>query len=58
MTINDLMLREAKEAEGDVKKAGMRFGVSHGISNLINLASLAANLGYIYVFATRVAGSW
>jgi len=51
-------LREAKAADKNVKEAGMRFGIWHGISNLLNLASLVANLGYVYVIGSRIAGAW
>jgi len=53
-----LELRKHEEGTPERKKAGMRFGITHGVSNLINLGSMLANLGYIYIIASRVAGHW
>lgn len=46
------------EGSAEAVAAGRRFGISHGISNLVNLGSLLANLGYFYIIASRIAGSW
>jgi len=51
-------LREHKDDSPERKKAAMKFGVTHGLSNLINLASMLANLGYIYLIASRVVNNW
>jgi len=51
-------LRKHEEGSEGRKKAGMRFGILHGICNLVNLGSMIANFGYIYMIAARVAGHW
>ena len=53
-----LELRKHKEGTAERKKAGMRFGITHGVSNLINFGSMFANLGYIYIIASRVVEHW
>ena len=53
-----LELRKHEEGTAERKKAGMRFGITHGVSNLINLGSMCANLGYIYIIASRIVGHW
>jgi putative flippase GtrA len=47
-------LEDGEDKVAERKRAGRRFGISHGVSNLINLASLAANLGYIYILAANL----
>jgi len=56
----DLMfeLRKYEEGTEERKKAGMRFGIWHAICNIVNLGSMIANFGYIYVIASKVAGQW
>jgi len=51
-----LKLREAKEDE--VPAAKRNFGITHGVSNLINFVGMGANLAYLYILASRVAGVW
>ena len=40
------------------RRADKIFGISHGVSNLVNLAGLAANLAYFYILAHRIGGCW
>jgi len=58
--VTEFMLELRKHAEGssERKSAGMKFGITHGVSNLINLGSMCANLAYIYIIASRVVGHW
>jgi len=53
-----LALRKHDEGSEERKKAGMRFGITHGISNLINFGSMIANFGYIYIIASRIVQYW
>jgi len=53
-----MALRKHDEGSEERKKAGMRFGITHGISNLINFGSMIANLGYIYIIASRIVQYW
>jgi len=54
------LLRQSEKTENRelISKNRMRFGVMHGISNLINIGSLGANMLYLYVLATRIAAIW
>eukprot|EP00092_Neocalanus_flemingeri_P038961 GFUD01042415.1.p1 GENE.GFUD01042415.1~~GFUD01042415.1.p1 ORF type:complete len:193 (+),score=53.32 GFUD01042415.1:40-618(+) len=58
--VTELMLELRKHEEGtpERKKAGMRFGITHGVSNLINLGSMCTNLAYLYIIASRIVGHW
>ena len=58
MHINRAAKARAEEAPEEAKTAARAFGIAHGVSNLVNLGSLAANLAYLYIVAARVAGSW
>jgi len=46
------------EVEQSRKAARMRFGVSHGICNLVNLGSQTANFAYLALLATKLASVW
>jgi len=50
--------RKYEEGTEEYKKASMKFGINHGISNLINLACLTANLAYFCMLAASVAVTW
>jgi len=50
--------RKHEEGTDEFKKASKKFGITHGISNLVNLAGLALNVAYFYLLATKIAGSW
>jgi len=55
---------EADTAEGNHQKqaarraAAKRFGISHGISNLVNLASLGGNFAYLCILSSKLSGVW
>ena len=53
----DYMYERRKHEVGteEFKTANKMFGITHGISNLINLGSIAANVAFFYIIATRVA---
>jgi len=51
-------LRKHEVGSEQRKIAGKRFGMAHGISVLVNLASMASVLGYLYIMSTRIAGLW
>ena len=50
--------RKHEEGSEEQKKASMMFGITHGVSNLINLGSIIANLAYLYILAERVTKAW
>lgn len=50
--------RKHEEGTEEFKKASKKFGITHGISNLVNLGGLAMNLVYFYIIAGKVAGAW
>jgi len=54
------LLRQAEKSENKegISKNRMRFGMMHGISNLINIGGMGANMLYLYVLATRIAAIW
>ena len=58
--VTDCMLELRKHEEGtpERKKAGMKFGITHGLSNLIYFGSMFANLAYLYIIASRIVGHW
>ena len=50
--------RKHEEGTEEQKKASMMFGMTHGVSNLINLGSIIANIAYLYILAERVSKVW
>ena len=51
-------MRKHEVGTDERKKAGMMFGITHGIANIVTLASLAANLGFFYIVASKIGTSW
>jgi len=51
-------MRKHEVGTDERKKAGMMFGITHGISNIVTLVSLAANLGFFYIVASKIGTSW
>jgi len=54
------MLEKRRHAEGSEARrhADKIFGISHGLSNLVNLAGLGCNLAYLAILANRIVGHW
>ena len=54
------MLEKRRHEEGSEgrRHAEKIFGISHGVSNLVNLGGLAANLAYILLLAHKIVGIW
>jgi len=44
--------------EEAVKAAKMRFGIAHGICNLVNMGSQVANLAYLVMLAGKMGAVW
>merc|ERR1711915_886686 len=51
-------MRKHEVGTDERKKAGMMFGITHGISNIVTLVSLAANLGFFYIVASKIGTGW
>eukprot|EP00088_Acartia_fossae_P003102 TRINITY_DN11288_c0_g1_i11.p1 TRINITY_DN11288_c0_g1~~TRINITY_DN11288_c0_g1_i11.p1 ORF type:complete len:195 (+),score=10.56 TRINITY_DN11288_c0_g1_i11:46-630(+) len=53
-------LRQAEKTENTeaISQYRKKFGALHGISNLINFASMGANVFYLYILASRISGVW
>lgn len=58
--VTNKMMEKRRHGEGSEarRRADKIFGISHGVSNLVNLAGLAANLAYFYILAHRIGGCW
>ena len=51
-------LRQQKEGTDERKKAGMKFGIAHGISVGINFVSLSLGLYFTTILGSKIAGVW
>jgi len=51
-------LRLHEEGTEERKKLGMKFGILHSVSVLLNLVSMGANVAYFYLLASQLAPHW
>jgi hypothetical protein len=50
--------RRHEEGSEQRQHAEKIFGVSHGVSNLINLGGVACNVAFFYLLAHKIVGHW
>jgi hypothetical protein len=50
--------RRYEEGSEQRQRAEKIFGISHGVSNLINLGGVACNVAFFYLLAHKIVGHW
>jgi hypothetical protein len=50
--------RQHEEGSEHRQRAEKIFGISHGVSNLINLGGVACNVAFFYLLAHKIADHW
>ena len=51
-------LRKHKDGTAERKKAATMFGITHGLTSLITLGSIGANIGFFYLIGVSVGKFW